>query len=222
MGQHPLGATLASADWLDWGGMGLELSDERLVERFQQGDQQAFELIIERYEQKVWNLAFRLTGDQQDAYDLAQEAFIKVYRYLAQFRGQSTFSTWLYRVVTNSFYDEMRKRKRRPNIALSLDESIATSDGELNREMPSLDAGPEELSLQRELQQAVQAALVRLPTDYRIVLVLRDLQDHSYEEIADMLGLNLGTVKSRISRARLALRKLLQQEQTGRAGRQSD
>lgn len=199
------------------------MSDERLVERWQQGDRQAFDLIIERYEQKVWQLAFRLTGDQQDAYDLAQEAFLKVYRYLAQFRGQSTFSTWLYRIVTNTFYDEVRRRKRRPNVVVSLDSSIETEDGEMTRELPSAEAGPEELSLQRETRQAVLAALAKLPPDYRMVLVLRDLQDKSYDEIAEILGLNLGTVKSRISRARLALRKLLQQEeQTDSARRQSD
>ena len=196
--------------WPKHGGIGLELSDERLVERFQQGDQQAFDLIVDRYEQKVWHLAFRLTGDQEDAFDLAQEAFLKVYRYLMLFRGQSSFSTWLYRIVTNSFYDEMRKSKRRPTIAVSLDDAIITDEGEVVRELCSSDAGPEELSLQRELQKTIQAALLGLPEDYRVVLILRDLQDHSYEEIAAILGLNLGTVKSRLSRARLALRKLLQ------------
>lgn len=205
------------------GGIGLELSDERLVERFQQGDQQAFDLIIERYEQKVWHLAFRLTGDQDDAFDLAQEAFLKVYRYLAQFRNQSTFSTWLYRIVTNTFYDEMRKRKRRPPIAVSLDDTIITDEGEMARELPSSGVGPEELSLQREVQKSVQAALLKLPDDYRVALILRDLQDHSYEEISAILGLNLGTVKSRISRARLALRKLLQaEEQSSHGERQTD
>jgi RNA polymerase sigma-70 factor (ECF subfamily) len=203
--------------------MGLEISDKHLVERFQQGDQQAFEQIIERYEQKVWQLAMRLTGDQQDAYDLSQEAFLKVYRYLTQFRGQSNFSTWLYRVVTNSFYDEMRKRKRRPQVAVSLDSTITTKDGELTRELPSFAAGPEDLALQCELQQTVRTALARLPEEYRVVLVLRDLEDHSYEEIASILRLNLGTVKSRISRARLALRKLLlREEQMDSIGRPSD
>lgn len=191
----------------------MELSDERLVELFQQGDVQAFDRIVERYEQKVFNMAFRLTGNQQDALDLAQEALFKVYRYLAQFRIQSTFSTWLYRIVTNTFYDEMRKKKRRPAIAVSLDETIEMADGEITRELASDDPGPEDISLQQELQYLVQRALSQLPGDYRTVLVLRDLQDHSYEEIADILRLNLGTVKSRISRARLAFRKLLQHEE---------
>ncbi|MGI6358752.1 MAG: sigma-70 family RNA polymerase sigma factor [Bacillota bacterium] len=191
----------------------MELSDERLVELFQTGDSQAFDMLIERYQTKVYNMALRLTGEQQDAYDLAQEVFLKVYRYLAQFRSQSTFSTWLYRIVTNSFYDEMRKKKRRPTVVVSLDETIETSDGEITRELPSSDSGPEELSLQHELQQLVQQALRSLPEDYRVVLVLRDLESHSYDEIAQILDLNLGTVKSRISRARLALRKLLQREE---------
>ncbi len=205
------------------GVMGLELTDERLVELFQQGDAQAFDMLVERYEQKVFNMAFRLTGNQQDACDLAQEALLKVYRYLAQFRSQSTFSTWLYRIVTNTFYDEMRKKKRRPSIAVSLDETIETADGEITRELASDDPGPEEVSLQLELQELVQQALRRLPEDYRVVLVLRDLQDHSYEEIAEILCLNLGTVKSRISRARLAFRQLVQhEEQIGEHWRQRD
>lgn len=201
----------------------MELSDERLVELFQAGDSQAFDMLIKRYEAKVYNMALRLTGNRHDAYDLAQEVFLKVYRYLAQFRSQSTFSTWLYRIVTNSFYDEMRKKKRRPAVAVSLDERIETSDGEIRRELPSTDSGPEELSLQRELQHLVQQALSSLPEDYRVVLVLRDLEAYTYDEIATVLDLNLGTVKSRISRARLALRKLLQQEeQTIQHWRQTD
>lgn len=190
------------------------LTDEHLVEQFLQGNTVAFEEIVVRYEQKVFQLAYRLSGNPDDASDLAQEAFIKVYRYLGQWRGQAAFSTWLYRIVTNTFLDDVRKRKRRPLVAVSLDASITTEDGEVVREFPSSDADPEQEYLQRELQQVVQTALAGLSPDYRIVLTLRDIQGHTYDEIAEITEVNLGTVKSRISRARAALRqKLLETEQ---------
>lgn len=190
------------------------LTDEHLVEQFLQGNKAAFEEIVIRYEQKVYQLAYRLSNNRDDASDLAQEAFIKVYRYLGQWRGQAAFSTWLYRIVTNTFLDEVRKRKRRPLVAMSLDATIPTEDGEIIREFPSDDADPEQEYLQRELQQVLQAALAGLAPDYRAVLTLRDIQGHTYEEIAEITELNLGTVKSRISRARAALRKkLLETEQ---------
>lgn len=184
-----------------------DLSDEQLVQQFLAGDEKAFEDIVIRYEQKVYQMAYRLCGNADDAGDLAQEAFLKVYRYLSQWRGQAAFSTWLYRIVTNTFLDEMRKRKRRPAVVVSLDSNIATDEGEIVREFPSSEAGPEEEYLRRELQQVVLQALASLAEDYRIVLTLRDIQGHTYEEIAEITELNLGTVKSRISRARTALRK---------------
>lgn len=189
-------------------------TDEHLVEQFLQGNNGAFEEIVIRYEQKVFQLAYRLSGNTDDASDLAQEAFIKVYRYIGQWRGQAAFSTWLYRIVTNTFLDDMRKRRRRPLVAVSLDATIPTEDGEVLREFSSNEADPEQEYLRRELQQVVQAALAELAPDYRVVLTLRDIQGHTYEEIAAITELNLGTVKSRISRARTALRKkLLETEQ---------
>ncbi|HHW98083.1 MAG TPA: sigma-70 family RNA polymerase sigma factor [Firmicutes bacterium] len=190
------------------------LTDEHLVEQFLQGNMSAFEELVIRYEQKVFQLAFRLSGNPDDASDLAQEAFLKVYKSLEQWRGKATFSTWLYRIVTNTFLDDMRKRKRRPLVALSLDASIPTEDGEVLREFPSTDPSPEQEYLQRELQQIVLTALSELAPDYRVVLALRDIQGHTYEEIAQITQLNIGTVKSRISRARAAMRKkLLETEQ---------
>jgi RNA polymerase sigma-70 factor (ECF subfamily) len=190
------------------------LTDEHLVEQFLQGNMSAFEELVIRYEQKVFQLAFRLSGNPDDASDLAQEAFLKVYKSLEQWRGKATFSTWLYRIVTNTFLDDMRKRKRRPLVALSLDASIPTEDGEVLREFPSTDPSPEQEYLQRELQQIVLTALSELAPDHRVVLALRDIQGHTYEEIAQITQLNIGTVKSRISRARAAMRKkLLETEQ---------
>ncbi|NLW16778.1 MAG: sigma-70 family RNA polymerase sigma factor [Firmicutes bacterium] len=180
-----------------------------MVEQFLQGNAAAFEELVIRYEQKVFQLAYRLSGDLDDASDLAQEAFLKVYKYLGQWQGKASFSTWLYRIVTNAFLDDVRKRKRRPPVAVSLDASIPTEDGEVLREFPSTDAGPEQEYLRLELQQMVQTALSELEPEYRVMLTLRDIQGHSYEEIAQITQLKLGTVKSRISRARAALRKKL-------------
>jgi len=189
------------------------LTDEQLVREFIKGDLSAFEQLVIRYEQKVYQLAYRLTGNVEDANDLAQEVFLKVYRHIGQFRGQAAFSTWLYRLVTNTFLDEARKRKRRPTITMSLDERIITEEGDMPRELPSDDIGPEEGYLQKELQQIIQQALAELPPQYRIVLTLREIQGHTYEEIAEIAEIKLGTVKSRISRARLALRQKLQESE---------
>lgn len=194
-----------------------ELTDEQLVELFLAGNEAAFEQIVLRHEQKVFQLAYRLSGNVDDASDLAQEAFLKAYRYLHQFRGQAAFSTWLYRIVTNSFLDEMRRRQRRPQIQFSLDDEIITDEGELTRQLPSPNMGPEEKIMQKEVQHYVQAALSDLPAKYRLVLTLRDIQGYTYEEIAQITGSKLGTVKSRISRARSAFRDLLQQQEQSSA-----
>ena len=114
--------------------------------------------------------------------------------------------------MTNTFLDEARKRKRRPTITMSLDERIITEEGDMPRELPSDDIGPEEGYLQKELQK-IQQALAELPPQYRIVLTLREIQGHTYEEIAEIAEIKLGTVKSRISRARLALRQKLQESE---------
>jgi RNA polymerase sigma-70 factor (ECF subfamily) len=182
--------------------------DELLVERAKRGDVEAFEQLISQYERKVYNLAYRLTGSHEDASDVAQEAFIRAYSSLPEFRGDSSFATWLFRIANNACLDELRKRKRQR--VTSLDEPLSTSDGEMDRQIALADeADSPEHALERvEIQRAVQESINALDEEYRIAIVMRDIQGYSYNEIADALGINLGTVKSRINRARSALKEM--------------
>ena len=179
-----------------------------MLTRARAGDVEAFERLVAAYERKVYNLAYRLTGNHDDASDVAQEALLKVYTSLPDFRGDSSFSTWLYRIVSNACLDELRRRKRQR--ATSLDETFLAEDGgDLARQWADTGEGPEEALARKELQAFVQVAIDALEDEHRMVIVLRDLQGYSYQEIADFLGLSLGTVKSRLNRARTALQKKL-------------
>ena len=184
------------------------LDDQALVTRCQHGDVGAFEELVRRYEKRVYNLAYRMSGNPDDACELAQEAFLKVFNALDSFKGQSSFSTWLYRIAANACLDQLRSRGRHP--VTSLDDPIVTNKGEtIGKQILDNAPRPDEVVERRELQAAVQGAIASLPEDYRIILVLRDLQDLSYQQIAEYLDLSLGTVKSRLNRARLALKDKL-------------
>lgn len=181
------------------------MTDERLVRLAAAGDAGAFAQLVERYEDKVYSLAFRVCANPEDAADAAQEAFLSVWRGLPSFRGEAGFSTWIYRLTVNAAVDCLR-RNRNQRGQISLD------DGETGLPDPADPApGPQELAEGNELRAAVAEALRQLSDDHRQVLVLRELRQLSYEEIAAILALDLGTVKSRISRARAALRKILLQ-----------
>jgi RNA polymerase sigma-70 factor (ECF subfamily) len=182
--------------------------DELLVERAKRGDVQAFEQLISQYEKKVFNTAYRLTGNYEDAADVAQEAFLRAYSSIPEFRGDSSFATWLFRIVHNACLDELRKRKRQR--ATSLDEPVAGEDGEMDRQLAVADVsdGPEQALERVEVQRTVQESISALDEEYRLVVVMRDIQGYSYNEIADALGINLGTVKSRLNRARNALKEM--------------
>ncbi|HWI65621.1 MAG TPA: sigma-70 family RNA polymerase sigma factor [Symbiobacteriaceae bacterium] len=182
-------------------------TDETLVRRAQNGDQAALSELITRYERKTYNLAFRLMGNHADASDAAQEALVRVYTRLHNFRGDSAFSTWLFRVATNTCLDELRRRGRLRYA--SLDTPLTTDDGALPRQPLDEGDSPTERAERREIQAAVQRAINRLPDEYRVVVVMRDLHDYSYHEIAALLGTSLGTIKSRLHRARQALRLII-------------
>lgn len=152
-------------------------------------------------------MAYRMTGNHEDASDIAQEAFIRVYQRLGDFRGDSSFETWLRRIVANACVDELRKRKRQRMV--SLDEPVEVDDGELGRQFADSGETPHEAAERRETQREVQEAILRLDEDYRVVLIMRDINNLSYEEIAATLRLPLGTVKSRLNRARAALKDIL-------------
>ncbi|MCF8010953.1 MAG: sigma-70 family RNA polymerase sigma factor [Clostridiales bacterium] len=179
----------------------MDLTDEQLVTRFKKGNVEAFEELVSRYEVKIYNLAYRFTGNYTDAGDLAQEAFIRVYRALSKFRGDSSFSTWMYRIASNVCRDELRKQRRKKSVSL---EEMGPAGGELV--VPDTARTPDEIAVSRDLQERIQKYLNELSPDYRLILVMREIQELSYEEIASILKCSMGTVKSRLSRARGALK----------------
>lgn len=182
--------------------------DELLVERAKRGDAEAFEQLTSQFYKKVYNVAYRATGNHEDASDVAQEAFVRAYLSLPEFRGDSSFQTWLLRITQNACLDELRRRKRRR--VSSLDEPLSVEDGEMDRQLAVADTadGPEQALERVEIQQAVQESINSLDEEYRVVVIMRDIQGYSYNEIAEVLGINLGTVKSRLNRARHALKEM--------------
>lgn len=182
------------------------MNEPALIEAARKGDLDAFNTLVVAYQHQAYNLAFRIMGDEASAADATQEAFISTYKHMSSFRGES-FKSWLYRIVTNACYDELRRRKRKP--AVSIQALVDDGDSEAEYDIPDEAAGPEARAEQRELADAIQAGIATLPDDQRVTLVLSDVQGMSYEEIAAITGANLGTVKSRLSRARAKLRDYL-------------
>ncbi len=186
------------------------MDEPALISQAQQGDLEAFNRLILAYQSQVYNLALRLMGDPASASDATQEAFISAFRGLRRFRGGS-FKAWLLRIVRNACYDEFRRWSRRPST--SLDDMSPYSVGpepESSVKLTSTDESPEEAMESAELAQAIQDCLDRLQPDSRILAVLVDVQGHNYQEAAAVIGKPIGTVKSRLSRARAKLRDCLQ------------
>lgn len=173
-----------------------------IVRKVLGGDANAFETLVLEYEKNVYNIALRMTGNSEDAADMTQEAFIKAYNSLQSFRGDSKFSVWLYRIVSNVCLDFLRSKNRRPTVSLSVEDD----DGEDAQLDVADESQSPELLLDRKLtRDSVRRGLDSLPPDYRQILLLREIQGLSYDEIAQTLSLEVGTVKSRIFRARKRL-----------------
>ncbi|QNB44867.1 sigma-70 family RNA polymerase sigma factor [Thermanaerosceptrum fracticalcis] len=185
-------------------------SDEALVARSKNGDIDAFEELVSCYERKIYNVAYRLMGNHEDANDLAQEAFFRAFQSISNFRGEASFLTWMCRIVTNLCRDELRK-KYRTQIE-SLDGEITLGEGEVKKQVASSEPGPAELYEKKELREKIQELINTLSPEFRLALVLRDIQGFTYEEIAEQLECSLGTVKSRINRARKYLKDKLVQD----------
>lgn len=180
--------------------------DEReIIARCRGGDSSAFDAIVERYQQRVFTLCYWMLKNRDDAEDAAQEAFLRAYRGLASFRGDCAFSTWIHRIAVNAALDFGQRRSKAP-LALS---SLQHDDESEMPEPVSPGEGPADQAQRRERRRAVLRALHELPEQQRAMIVLFDIQGHSYEEIAALLELPLGTVKSRLNRARLAMRDRL-------------
>lgn len=173
-----------------------------IVRKVLQGDVNAFEKLVTEYEKAVYAIAQRMTGNPEDAADMTQETFIKAYNSLSSFRGDSKFSVWLYRIANNVCLDFLRSRSRRPTVSLSTEDD----DGEETQIDIADESQSPELLLESSLtRDAVRRGLDSLPPDYKQILLLREIQGLSYEEIAAALGIESGTVKSRIFRARKRL-----------------
>jgi RNA polymerase sigma-70 factor (ECF subfamily) len=178
-------------------------ADAILVERVQRGDKHAFELLVIKYQRKILRLLSRLIRDQSEIEDVAQEAFIKAYRALPQFRGDSAFYTWLYRIAINTAKNHLVASGRRP----SSPSEFETEDGETFDETDTLSDNntPESVLASREIAETVNAAIEALPEELRSAIVLREIEGMSYEDIATAMGCPIGTVRSRIFRAREAI-----------------
>lgn len=180
------------------------MEEHTLIQRASQGDEQAFTQLVERYQNQVYRQALRMLNHPEDAADVTQEVFLKAWRNLPAFRRDSSLSTWLYRLTDHAAIDLLRRERKRQGDA-SLDDAAQ----ELAAQIPCPAPTPEQAAERQELRRAVTQGLAQLPLEQRRVLVLRELQGLSYEEMAGLLSLPLGTVKSRVARARLALAKLL-------------
>ena len=176
--------------------------DEDLVRRFLSGDRAAFAVLVERHERRVYNLALRMTGKEEDARDAAQDAFLTALRKLSSFRGEAAFTTWLHRVTVNACYDLLRKRQRQPLLE-------RMGDDELPRPEPP--PAPDHAD-DAALSIDVRRALLEVPEDFRVVMILHDVQDLPQEEVAAILGIPVGTVKSRLHRGRIVLARALHVE----------
>ena len=175
-------------------------SDEDLVGKYLAGDERAFSVLVERHQTRVFNVALRVLGDPEDARDATQDAFVSMLRKLSQFRGESAFTTWLHRVTLNSCYDILRKRRRQPMLRLVGDE-----DDPLPDTGPPVPDHADATVASIEVARALQL----IPEEYRVTLVLADIQDLPYEEIARVLDVPVGTVKSRVHRGRIALARAM-------------
>lgn len=183
-------------------------TDEALMARVAEGDAVAFELLLGRYEHRLYNYILRLLGDAEESRDVFQEAFLKVYQNAQRFDPQRRFSTWVYTIAGNACRD--RLRRRRP--AASLDDPLPGGDDEsrtLREAVPAAGASPAETAAEWELEDRVRAAIERLPEAQREVVVLREYEHRSCEEIAEIVGCKVGTVKSRMFYAMAALRRML-------------
>ena len=185
------------------------MDETRTIQEAQQGSLAAFNQLVMAYQGTAFNVAYRIFGDGEAAADACQDAFLKAYRAIAQYRGGS-FKSWLLRIVTNTCYDQIRYKGRRPANSL---EEITENPGPDSVKLVNGSERPEDRVMRDELSDLIQMGIGQLPEDQRIVLVLSDVQNFTYQEIAEIIDQPLGTVKSRLSRGRRKLRDFLQQQE---------
>ncbi|MDO8589171.1 MAG: sigma-70 family RNA polymerase sigma factor [Armatimonadota bacterium] len=186
----------------------MDAEERAIIQKCKEGMLSAFDRLVEKYEKRVFNFAYRMAGNYDDANDVAQEAFIRVFNSIGTFRGDANFSTWLYRIVTNVYLDERKKAKS--HLHTPLDDFVELEENTVTRQIEDTGPTPEEIAEQNERYGLLQKAIQSLPDYQRIMVLLYHTESKSYEEIADIMNLPIGTVKSRLNRARLALREKLE------------
>lgn len=185
------------------------VDDQVLIDRAQRGDRNAFNDLVRKHQGRAYQFAYRLTSNADEASDIVAEAFVRVFNALKNFRHQSAFSTWLYRIITNCYLDYRKKDKSRQTVGLETD-PVGDAEAGMERQIVDPNAAPDADAERNERERLVQAALRRLPEYQATMLVLYHVEMLSYEEIAETLDLPLGTVKSRLNRARMSLREQLE------------
>ena len=181
--------------------------EEKLIKNIKKGDTDAFDQLVRSFEKKVYNTALRYCKNPDDAFDISQDVFLRVYRYISDFKGDSSLSTWIYRITVNLCTDYVRKDKTNKTVPLY----SSNDEEEYELQLPDDSPSPEELYETKEKIDLLRKAIDNLPDDHREIIVLRDINGLQYEEIARVLEINVGTVKSRISRARDKLKSILLQ-----------
>ncbi len=180
--------------------------EKKLIQRLKKRDEQAFRWFVRQYQDKVFNLVYRMLGDAQEAEDLSQEVFITVFKSIDSFRGDAKFSTWLFRIAVNQCKNRMKYLGRRARGRTSALEDVpegALSDSSLQAHVPR----PDNMALGKELESVLQKAIASLEEEHRVLIILRDIENLPYQDIVSITGLELGTVKSRLHRARVALKE---------------
>lgn len=185
-------------------------ADAMLIERVQRGDRGSLNELVLKYQDRAYQYAFRLTRNPEEAADTVADAFVRVNNAIKNFKGQSSFSTWLYRIITNCYLDRKKKEKNRSTV--SLDAPIHQGEEEVSRDIEDPGRTPDEDVIRMEREAVLQRALAKLPEFQKAMIVMYHAEQLSYEEIAEALDLPLGTVKSRLNRARLSLRELLEKD----------
>jgi RNA polymerase sigma-70 factor (ECF subfamily) len=183
----------------------LSISDRDLLDQVRYGDLEAFDELYRRFSEMVYNLAVRMAGDREAAEDLSQEIFLRVYRHLDGFQGRSSVKTWVYRIALNTCRSRLARRSRRVRV-------VGAVDGEWLERVPADGAGPELVAVEREGRRRLERALAFLPLSFRAAVVLRDVEGLAYEEISRVLGIRIGTVRSRIARGRARLQRILEED----------
>lgn len=186
------------------------VGDNLLIDRAKAGDRSAFDMLVSKHERRAYQYAYRLTTSQDEAMDIVAEAFVRVYNAIQNFRGQSAFTTWLYRIITNCYLDMKKKDKSKHTV--SIDAGLDSTGAEIERQIQDPNASPDVTAEKNERERVIQIALKKLPDYQQAMLLMYHVEMLSYEEIAESLDLPLGTVKSRLNRARISLREILQKD----------